>query len=335
MKKFLFITIIALVALFGMSADLYAATAKIDSTDYATLSEAITAAGNTETTITLIDDEAPVERIKIPTGANITLDLNGKTLTLPSPEDNYGLVVAGNLTITGEGTINAGMYGIGVTGNLVIEGGTYNCEAGDYLIGSWGTVTIKDGTFNGNYCIANGFNGGTVEILDGEFTTNEETIVLGGTVVKGGTFSHDVDEYVDTTLDAVKDEKTGKYYVGTLNKVNVKETENGKVEVSLTEAIVEQVVEVKATANEGYKVKAIIVKDASGKEVEVVDGTFLMPDSEVTVEVTFEKVEAVKGELDDTPATGTMDKILVVSAIVAGAAVIAIAKKKQAMKNLI
>lgn len=177
-----------------------------------------------------------------------------------------------------------------------------------------------------------------IELNSGIYYGGEEAISAENVdnFVKGGIYNTDVETYVDTTLDAVKDEETGEYYVGTLNKVNVKETTNGKVEVSLEEAIVEQFVEITSTPNEGYKVGTITVKDSTGKNVEVVDGIFLMPDSEVTVEVTFEKVEAAKDDtLDTTPATGYMDTVLFVSVAIAAVAMVAIVMKKQAMKNLV
>lgn len=178
----------------------------------------------------------------------------------------------------------------------------------------------------------------SMKVNDGIYYGGKEAIFAENVdgFVTGGIYNTDVEKYVDTTIDTVKDEETGDYYVGTLNKVNVKEPQNGKVEVSLTEAIVEQFVKVTATANEGYKVGTISVKDAAGNDVEVVNGEFLMPDSEVTVEVTFEKIQATaEGELDDTPATGSMDKILVVSVIAAAIAIVTVAKKKQAIKNII
>lgn len=47
---------------------------------------------------------------------------------------------------------------------------------------------------------------------------------------------------------------------------------------------------VKAKEKTGYVVKRIVVKDSSGKEIEVSnDGTFIMPDDDVSIEVIYEK----------------------------------------------
>ena len=165
MKKTIYITL--LILLFSLVNNVFAEStyvAKIGEVQYESLESAISAAGTTNTTITLIDNINLNGKLSFPKGCNITLDLNGKNMTVPTVENNYGIVVAGKLTIKGEGSVSLGMYGIGVTttGDLTIESGTYKCQTGDYLLGSWGTAVIKGGLFDGNYCIANGFNNGTV-----------------------------------------------------------------------------------------------------------------------------------------------------------------------------
>lgn len=150
--------------------------------------------------------------------------------------------------------------------------------------------------------------------------------------VTGGTFSTNVEAYIDANnadIKSVKDETTGEYYVGVESKITVKAGENGKASAA-EKAVEGQPVKITATANEGYKVGTIKVTDAAGKEVKVVNGEFLMPGSEVTVEVTFEKLA-----LDKTPATGSIDTIMFVGMLVSAIAIVGIVMKKQAMKNLV
>lgn len=318
MKKILFIT--TLVLIFSLVSNVFAVTyvAEAGGVKYETLSEAISASGNTSTTITLIDNINLDGKLSFPKGSNIILNLNGKNLTVPTVENNYGIVVGGNLTIKGNGTVSLGMYGIGVqpTGNLTIEDGTYKCLSGDYLLGSWGSATIKGGLFDGNYCIANGFDGGKVKILDGTFYAKEPTIVLGGTEIFGGAFNKNVEEYLAEGIEMKM--YNGLYFTGEVYKITVEDSEHGKV-TTVSEAVAEQPVKVTATPNKGYELSNIKVTDASGKIIAVANGEFVMPASNVTVLGIFESTT-----LDNTPQTGN-GNIIIITSILAGIIVIAAA----------
>lgn len=328
MKKMLFVIMIILC--FFSIANVYAAdgyVASIGDTKYSTLSEAISAAGTSNTTITLIDNVDLDGKLSFPKGSNIVLNLNGKNLDVPTVENNYGIVVAGTLTIKGEGTVNLGMYGIGVTttGNLTIENGTYKCLSGDYLLGSWGTATIKGGLFDGNYCIANGFENGKVDILDGTFYSKESTIVLGNTVIYSGAFNQNVEEYLAEGVEM----KTynGLYFTGKVYKITVATSKNGSV-TTLSEAVAEQPVKVTATANKGYELGNIKVTDKDGKIIAVTNGEFVMPNSDVTVLGIFESTS-----LDNTPQTGYMDVVIFICTIVGMIAIYIITVTKKKLRN--
>lgn len=109
--------------------------AKIGDTYYKTLADAITAAGNTETTITLVNSAS--ENVVIDAGQNITLDLNGKTLT------SY-IKVTGELTIKdsqGNGKIQAnGNYAV-----YIKDGGKLNLQSGK-IVGSYAIYAKGNGT---------------------------------------------------------------------------------------------------------------------------------------------------------------------------------------------
>ena len=323
MKRVLVITSFVLVFVFGLT-NIFAAgnVAQIGSTGYETLSEAITAAGSTQTTITLIDNIDLSGKLAFPKGSNIVLDLNGKSLDVPTVENNYGIVVGGNLQIKGSGTVSLGMYGIGVqpSGNLTIESGTYKCLSGDYLIGSWGNVTIKGGLFDGNYCIANGFDGGKVEILDGTFYSKEPTIVLGGTTVYSGAFNQDVSDYLADGIEM--NLYNGVYFAGKVYNITLSKTINGTVDV-IKEAVAEQPVKVTTKANEGYELDNIQVVDSAGKIIGVSNGEFVMPDSDVSVSVMFSKIAT-----DDTPATGGVDALLLVCILLFFSSLVLILRNK-------
>ena len=135
-----------------------------------------------------------------------TYDLSGITLEILDPGYAYGLTVSGNLTINGGTFLANGCFGIGVTatGTLTINGGSFvYAGTNDYLIGSYGTTVINGGSFSGQYCCVNGFEG-TVIINGGDFTTTEfdwsgeyeSDVVLGYVTVTGGTFSKDVTDYL-------------------------------------------------------------------------------------------------------------------------------------------
>ncbi|MCC8080269.1 MAG: hypothetical protein LIO57_09515, partial [Oscillospiraceae bacterium] len=136
--------------------------AEFDSTGYTTLQAAVDAVGSSGT-ITLLQDTE--ENVTIPSGTEITLDLNGCTLTNASSH-TITIESGGTLTITdstGNGTVDnvthkcAAVYN---SGTLTIEGGTFTRSAEDpktdngevinthYVIDNHGTITeISGGTF--------------------------------------------------------------------------------------------------------------------------------------------------------------------------------------------
>ena len=113
--------------------------------------------------------------------SNVTVDLNGKTIT-SNNKKGYPLFTVGdgiNFTITGNGKIVAnnlgGIFNAKTGGKITIENGTFEAEKAEYLIYTEsGTVIINDGTFtakdnavimtNGNPGKGNNYitiNGGT------------------------------------------------------------------------------------------------------------------------------------------------------------------------------
>lgn len=170
------------------------AVAQIDNTTYNTLSDAITAAKNGKT-ITLLKNTSG--KVVIPTDKNITLDLNGNTIT-HTGTTVYNL---GNLTIcdssndkTGK-IISTGNVGVGVghDSTTTIEYANIEAVEGAVITGyaTGATITIKDGNFsasdnaviagNGNNTDSNAtgnpvrVNPNKINILGGTFTGNIKT----------------------------------------------------------------------------------------------------------------------------------------------------------------
>ena len=97
------------------------------------------------------------------------------------------------------------------------------------------------------------------------------------------------------------------------------ESKNNDVEV-LDYTYPGKVVTLKPKEKAGYFVKRVIVRDSSGKEIEVSsDNTFVMPDDDVSIEVVYEKRETIINP--DTASTISVVLILVASIVVGSVAV--------------
>lgn len=133
------------------------------------------------------------------------------------------------------------------------------------------SVAIKGGSFEAT-------NNGTVPVYS-ETLTN---------FIEKGEFGTEVDEkYLSN--EVVTEEENGVHFVGEKHAVTVGAAEHGTAVTDKTEAILGQTVKVTATPGKDYELDKIIVAIANG-EVEVkADGTFVMPDEDVTVTVTFKE----------------------------------------------
>ena len=162
---------------------------------YASLQKAVDNAGKGET-VTLLQDTAG--DIVIPEGAELTLNLNGKTLT---NHEDHTITNKGTLTITGGGTVDNVTHARAAIqnepgGNVVLNGGAYtrskengqNAEASGgnsyYNIVNHGTMEINSGvsvTQKGQFSsmIENGW-------YNGSQNTGGKNSVL---TINGGTFS--------------------------------------------------------------------------------------------------------------------------------------------------
>lgn len=173
----LMIALVVMLSSFAASAQ--AQVAKIGETSFATLSEAIAAATAGQTITLVANFSVDTETYTIGAGKSVVLDMNGKTITVTdnkqgtSSAANYELfyIVDGNLTVTGNGTINltsthnrawnamsAIFHNRG--GVLTIENGTFKNLGGTdmaYVVDNSGnhygdaTTNIYDGTLYSTY----------------------------------------------------------------------------------------------------------------------------------------------------------------------------------------
>lgn len=93
--------------------------------------------------------------------------------------------------------------------------------------------------------------------------------------------------------------------------VSATKSDNGNITYeSKTDADGKEYIELKITPKEGYEVKEIIVKDASGKKIEVKDNKFFMPNSDVIIDVQF-RLEGEYVPIPDTSLNKNLTIILI------------------------
>ena len=215
MKKIL-ATILALVMALGLTATVWAAdvsgststkAAKIGDTEYDTLQAAINAASDGENTVVLLKDLT--ESITVDNNKNVTIDLNGHTLTNE----------AGKHTITNNGTLTIKDSSEGKTGTVdnvthahaaIVNNGTATLNGGTYTRSKENPENnAEDAKGNSFYTILSD-NGAKMTINEGVTVTNvghfSSMICNGGTsastlIINGGTFSGG--------LNAIKNDEAG------------------------------------------------------------------------------------------------------------------------------
>ena len=152
----------------------------------------------TSGTVTL--DKDYTEDITIPSGADVTLDLNGKTLS--NTNNGKATLSVEGTAVVKNGTIigGTGYYNIEVKkgGSLTLENVTATAgNTGSSMIDNWGTLTIKSGDYSGGLDVVKSEPGATLLITGGTFALNHAVawsytgVVLsyGDLTITGGTFN--------------------------------------------------------------------------------------------------------------------------------------------------
>ena len=184
------------------------------------LNTAITAAGETETTIKLAADITG--DVVIPEDANITIDLNGKKIT---NSVGHTIMNNGTLTIKGEGTVDNITHGKAALynkGTVTLNGGTFDrtqengqsdsSSGGNsyYTIKNVGNMTINEGvnvlTAEGNgelgrfsSLVANGYYNGTT--YDNDMGVDNPTLIINNGTFSGGLNTIKNDDRAELTIN--------------------------------------------------------------------------------------------------------------------------------------
>ena len=225
-------------------------TAEINGTKYETLADAVATAQSGDT-VKLLADFSTDTTLTIPAGANLTLDLNGRTYTT-SAKVGFELAYVKDSNQLPELTIRGG--------NIV---STFSDEKTCYAIQNYGKLTIEEGTTvtisnaKGS-CVANNgtlyVEGGELDARNGKYwlnvsSTGNITYIKGGTFlgnaniatgqtvfsITGGSFSTDLSNYCEKGYSMVLDANSGLYVCGTNTQTGYTVDENGDIVIS-TEA---------------------------------------------------------------------------------------------------
>lgn len=238
-------------------------------------------------------------------GDTITITLNPsegyyvKSLVVTDENNNDIKVTDNKFTMPdAEVTVNvvfAEIPAYGLTLKLP-ENGSINVSAEVAYEGDEITVTTEPNEgYVLNKIIVTTASGEEVTVVNGKFEMPAEAVVVTA-------------EYIEEEL---------------AYSVTVETSENGEIVVAPLNAYEGDEVTVTVTANEGYELKEIKVVDASGKEIEVTDGKFEMPKSNVTVSAVFTEIE------EEVPNTIDNISIYVVMGIASLSALVFICTKKK------
>ena len=150
------------------------AVAKVGETYYVTLAEALAAAAGNGDTITLIANVNLTEGVTVPAGKEITLDLNGKTLSGTDTTTKSYALITNRGTLTIEDSVGGGKITLAATTDTGFD--RYSSVISNTV---GGKLTVKGGTLE--------HLGGTsmayaIDNLTNGKGTYAETVIEGGTV---------------------------------------------------------------------------------------------------------------------------------------------------------
>ncbi|MBR6763385.1 MAG: hypothetical protein IKM13_06505 [Clostridia bacterium] len=203
----------------------------------------------------------------------------GDTVTVTTtPKDGYEV---SKITVSGATVKDAGggKYTFTMPASNVTVNVTFGAKA--YKI-------TKDDVKNGSISVAaSAKTGETVTVT----VTPAAGYDIGKVTASGATLTNAGDGKYTFVMPA-SDVKISASFAAKTFKINTEKPKNGKMEVA-SSAKTGETVAIKLTANKGYAVTELIVKDASGKTIKTAgEGstrTFTMPASDVTISVTFKK----------------------------------------------
>ena len=167
------------------------AAASVNGVGYTSVEGAITAAGAGDTVKLLMN---AAQTVTIPDGKELTLDLNGKNITVDS---GCAIVNKGKLTVTGSGNVTTSADASAAVANFpgasaTLEGGTYS-SASWYVIKNMGEMVIDgpvvvkkpDGSEDTSSLIDNGWYGGTDHVAGEDVSARADSAKL---TIKNGAY---------------------------------------------------------------------------------------------------------------------------------------------------
>ena len=260
-----------------------------------------------------------VENTSITAGTGIgikggTLNVTGNShITATGEKVDPDEAMSSGIQETGAAIYLEGNYATSRDVIVKIEGGTFESENNDAVQMKFvptnnpgdetpytADINISGGSFSSSPAefletkhVAK-VDGGTYEVMPRENLEPGDYVVANG---DGAITASDLQPGLSVSYN----EKTGEYEVVrpyvppvvTGDRINVAETDGGKVSVTPTRADEGDEVTIAATPDEGQEVREVTVTDEGGKSVEVRAGekdgeyVFTMPDGAVTVTVTF------------------------------------------------
>ncbi len=137
-------------------------------------------------------------------------------------------------------------------------------------------------------------NNGNLEIDNGKFSSlpvGEGTLTINGGTFPEGSLD-DIELPEEKELQENEDGTIS--VVSTRYSINIKENENGTTTTNVAKAAAGETVELTYEPKKGYEFAKVVVLDKDGKEVEVINNSFVMPSGGVTIEVTYKKTSNPK-----------------------------------------
>lgn len=215
---------------------------------YASLQAAIDDNGHEASTIKLLKDTT--ESVTVPEGADLTIDLNGHTLTASGSKAALGLAGKANLVIESNakgGKIVSSTTGIGISndaagssvtlkGDITVQTTSVNAADAAVSVNGASALVIEDGVYsakNDKGKSSNAFaliacGGATVSVTDGSFESDSDCTIKIADATTKADFACDISGHIDLDKTGAKDENVV-IHAGTLgDATNAKNVESGK-----------------------------------------------------------------------------------------------------------
>ena len=231
-------------------------------------------------------------------GTNAKVTINGGKILSTSGDAIYAPQINGVTTING-GELT-GASGVEIrAGQLIVKGGKITgTEAYRVIYNTNGGTTygaaIAVAQHTSKKPIDVVITGGTMSAEKPISFTNpldldQEIVDQVNISVSGGYFSSSVAEFIENGFYEVWVNHDDKRMIYVTNKHNVNAANNSHVNITKNDALLNDEVEISTDVPEGYILK-IEVKDSDGNVIEVVDNKFIMPDTDVIITTSLEKI---------------------------------------------